>query len=76
MARLVPRIAILAGLAAAPGFALDPALRVTQYVQNVWRAPEALPHDDVTSIVQARDGYLWGFSVETRWTPQNTLRRW
>jgi ligand-binding sensor domain-containing protein len=70
MGRIVLCAAILAGLAAAPAFGLDPAL------QNVWRAPEALPHDDVTSIVQARDGYLWGFSVETRWTPQNTLRRW
>jgi diguanylate cyclase (GGDEF)-like protein len=58
------RIAVLAGFLAAPGFALDPDLRVTQFVQNTWRAPQSLPHDDVTSIVQARDGYLWIGTVE------------
>ena len=44
--------------------ALDPERAITQYVQNVWRAPGALPHDDVTTILQTRDGYLWIGTVE------------
>ena len=47
-----------------PIFALDSELAITQYVQNVWRAPAALPHDNVTSILQTRDGYLWVGTVE------------
>ncbi len=48
---------------ASPSLALDPGLAITQYVQNVWRAP-SLPHDNVTSILQTRDGYLWVGTVE------------
>ena len=48
----------------APAAALNPELAITQYVQNVWRAPQHLPHDDVASIVQTRDGYLWVGTVE------------
>ena len=44
--------------------ALDPGRAITQYVQNVWRAPGALPHDTVTVILQTRDGYLWVGTVE------------
>lgn len=33
-------------------------------MENVWRAPQSLPHDDVTAIVQTRDGYLWIGTVE------------
>ena len=58
------RIAILTGLLARGACALDPALQITQYVQSVWRAPQTLPHDDVTAIVQTRDGYLWVGTVE------------
>ena len=64
------RSAILVGVVcaawalAAPAHALDPERATTQYVQNVWRAPAALPHDNVTSILQTRDGYLWIGTVE------------
>jgi len=58
------RLAILAVFLAAPAFALDPSFQITQYVQTVWRAPQTLPHDDVTAIVQTRDGYLWVGTVE------------
>lgn len=44
--------------------ALDPDRAITQYVQNVWRAPGALPHDNITAILQTRDGYLWLGTVE------------
>lgn len=57
-------VAILAAAAAGRAHALDPDLAVTQYVQTVWRAPASLPHDDVTSVVQTRDGYLWVGTVE------------
>ncbi len=49
---------------ASPLRALDPERAITQYVQNVWRAPAALPHDNITSIQQTRDGYLWIGTVE------------
>lgn len=48
----------------APLRALDPERAITQYVQNVWRAPGALPHDNITAIRQTRDGYLWIGTVE------------
>jgi diguanylate cyclase (GGDEF)-like protein len=45
--------------AARPAAALDPAKALTQYVQNVWRVEEGLPHNTVRAIRQTRDGYLW-----------------
>ncbi len=45
-------------------WALDPGRAPTQYVQNVWRAPGTLPHDNVTALLQTRDGYLWVGTVE------------
>jgi hypothetical protein len=57
--------AIACVLCTAPGAeALDPARRTTQYVQTVWRAPRDLPHDNVSAIVQTRDGYLWVGTTE------------
>lgn len=49
---------------ASPLQALDPGRAITQYVHNVWRAPGALPHDNITAILQTRDGYLWIGTVE------------
>lgn len=43
----------------APAWALDPHRALTQYVQNVWRVEQGLPHNSVRAVVQARDGYLW-----------------
>lgn len=59
-------LTVLALLASSggPALALDPQRSPTQYVHAVWRAPQTLPHDDVTAIVQARDGYLWLGTVE------------
>ena len=39
--------------------ALDPARSISQYVQNVWRVEEGLPHNTVRALKQTRDGYLW-----------------
>ena len=49
---------------ASPLSALDPDLALTQYAASVWRAPTALPHDNVTAVLQTRDGYLWIGTVE------------
>ena len=59
-------LSLLLALLALPGaaHALDPARAPTQYASRVWRAPEALPHDDVTALLQTRDGYLWVGTVE------------
>ena len=39
--------------------ALDPARAISQYVQNVWRVEEGLPHNTIRALKQTRDGYLW-----------------
>ncbi len=60
--QLVLVLVLLAG--AVPARALDPSRRLTQYVHDVWRAPQALPYDGVSAVVQSRDGYLWVGTVE------------
>lgn len=42
-----------------PASALDPSRFISQYVQNVWRVEEGLPHNSVRALRQTRDGYLW-----------------
>jgi len=49
----------LLAAAALPAFALDPQRAISQYVQNVWRIEEGLPHNSVRAVHQTRDGYLW-----------------
>lgn len=57
-------LALTFAVAAAPAGALDPALEISQYVHQRWRAPQALPHDNVSALAQTRDGYLWVGTVE------------
>ncbi len=40
-------------------FGLDPHRAVTQYVLDVWRKENGLPHNSIRSILQTRDGYIW-----------------
>jgi len=42
-----------------PAQALEPSKGLTQYVQEVFQQEEGLPENDVTAIVQTRDGYIW-----------------
>ena len=51
--------ALLVAGAAGPALALDPRRAISQYVQNVWRIEEGLPHNSVRAVHQTRDGYLW-----------------
>ncbi|MBP9946861.1 MAG: diguanylate cyclase [Vicinamibacteria bacterium] len=56
---LVAALTAAAASMAAQAVALDPNRALTQYVQNVWRVEQGLPHNTVRAVVQARDGYLW-----------------
>lgn len=38
---------------------LDPELRITQYVHDVWGFEDGLPQNSVYTISQTRDGYVW-----------------
>jgi ligand-binding sensor domain-containing protein/signal transduction histidine kinase len=40
-------------------FALDPTKNLSQYVRQVWTLQNGLPANDVHTITQTRDGYLW-----------------
>ncbi len=42
-----------------PAQALMPIKTLTQYVHEVWQQEDGLPEDDVTTITQTRDGYIW-----------------
>lgn len=46
-------------LAKETAFGLDPQRAVTQYVLDVWRKENGLPHNSIRSILQTRDGYIW-----------------
>ncbi|MDB6162828.1 MAG: hypothetical protein JWL98_260, partial [Xanthomonadaceae bacterium] len=39
--------------------ALDPSKAITQYVHSTWDMDDGLPHNGVTRILEAKDGYLW-----------------
>lgn len=38
---------------------LNPTLKPSQYVHEVWRASDGLPQNSVYAIMQSREGYLW-----------------
>jgi signal transduction histidine kinase/CheY-like chemotaxis protein/ligand-binding sensor domain-containing protein len=42
-----------------PALALKPTKALTQCVHEVWQQEEGLPENDVTAIIETRDGYLW-----------------
>src|SRR5208337_1104528 len=43
----------------APAQALEPTKALTQYVHEVWQQEEGLPENDVTAVIQTRNGYIW-----------------
>ncbi|NNE71377.1 MAG: response regulator [Rhodothermales bacterium] len=38
---------------------LDPELRLSQYIHDIWQTNEGLPQNSVSDIVRTDDGYLW-----------------
>jgi signal transduction histidine kinase/ligand-binding sensor domain-containing protein len=42
-----------------PARGLDPNKNLDQYAEQIWTTRDGLPADDVQSIIQTRDGYLW-----------------
>ncbi len=42
-----------------PAHALDPALRLSQYVLDNWQIPQGLPQSSAQAIARTPDGYLW-----------------
>jgi signal transduction histidine kinase/CheY-like chemotaxis protein/ligand-binding sensor domain-containing protein len=67
--KLLPRFSILAWgclfpLAFSPFWstsaqAFEPTKTLTQYVHENWQQEDGLPENDVSVIVQTRDGYIW-----------------
>src|SRR5208337_773930 len=50
-------IALLIACGSATG--LDPAKAISQYTHESWRTVDGLPQDNVVSVAQTPDGYLW-----------------
>jgi len=38
---------------------LDPAKAITQYAHESWRTVDGLPQDNILTMAQTPDGYLW-----------------
>jgi PAS domain S-box-containing protein len=47
-----------------PLFALDPTKPIKQYIHTVWGYENGLPQNNIQSVKQTRDGYLWLASQE------------
>jgi signal transduction histidine kinase/ligand-binding sensor domain-containing protein len=50
---------VLAGMAALPMAALDPAKPLAAFQRQNWQTESGLPQNTVRAIVQTHDGYLW-----------------
>jgi len=57
--RFLIGIAAAVGIASQTALGLDPAKALTQYVHESWHVADGLPQDDVLSLAQTPDGYLW-----------------
>jgi signal transduction histidine kinase/ligand-binding sensor domain-containing protein/CheY-like chemotaxis protein/HPt (histidine-containing phosphotransfer) domain-containing protein len=52
-------LAILFVAAGGHAYALDPSLRLSQYVLDNWQIPDGLPQSSAQAIARTPDGYLW-----------------
>jgi signal transduction histidine kinase/ligand-binding sensor domain-containing protein/DNA-binding response OmpR family regulator len=52
-------LAILLIMAGGQALALDPSLRLSQYVLDNWQIPDGLPQSSAQAIARTPDGYLW-----------------
>jgi diguanylate cyclase (GGDEF)-like protein len=58
LTRVLPSLLLLC-LIAPSSYALDPSMRLTQYVHDSWTSNDGLPQDSINGIAQTPDGYLW-----------------
>jgi signal transduction histidine kinase/ligand-binding sensor domain-containing protein/CheY-like chemotaxis protein len=61
---LIPRalrtcVATLLIMASLSAHALDPSLKLSQYVIDNWQIPQGLPQSSAEAIARTPDGYLW-----------------
>jgi PAS domain S-box-containing protein len=49
---------------AVPNFALDPNKPIEEYIHELWRVEDGLPHNSVVCLLQSHDGYIWVGTVE------------
>ena len=61
---LIPRalrasVALLLIMVSFSAHALDPALKLSQYVLDNWQIPQGLPQSSAQAIARTPDGYLW-----------------
>ena len=61
---LTSGLCLLALLASAPSWALDPARKVEEYTLARWTMEDGLPHNLVHALSQDADGYLWSGTWE------------
>ena len=40
-------------------FSLDPSVQLDKYLSRMWTTEKGLPQNTITSMVQARNGYIW-----------------
>jgi len=62
MARARARAVIVIGMMLtcwACASALDPSLDISQYAHTAWRVRDGFVKDEILSIAQTPDGYLW-----------------
>jgi len=52
-------LAVLLMLVSGHALALDPSLKMSQYMLDQWQIPEGLPQNGAGSIARTPDGYLW-----------------
>ena len=52
-------VAMLLIMASLSAHALDPALKLSQYVLDNWQIPQGLPQSSAQAVARTPDGYLW-----------------
>src|SRR5882724_4038556 len=64
LAKTIVWVALSVCLFSTGTFALDPNKAITQYLHNVYGPELGLPQQQVSSILQTRDGYIWLATVD------------
>ena len=59
MSRIRVHVAMLLIVVSASAHALDPSLKLSQYVLDNWQIQQGLPQSSAQAIARTPDGYLW-----------------